>query len=112
MLIRIVRMTIDPQETEAFLDHFDAAAPQIRSFPGCHHLELWRDADAPHVCTTYSHWTNSEALEAYRESDLFQSTWASVKPLFASRPHAHSYFVARPATDIDRAANEVTTGNS
>lgn len=112
MLIRIVRMTIDPQETETFLDHFDTAAPQIRSFPGCRHLELWRDADAPHVCTTYSHWTTAEALEAYRTSGLFQSTWASVKPLFAARPEAHSYTVARPASDIDRAANEKTTEES
>jgi quinol monooxygenase YgiN len=53
------------------------------------------------VCTTHSHWKSEEALEQYRNSDLFQSTWSTVKPLFAARPEAHSYHVARPAETIE-----------
>ncbi len=100
MLIRLVRMTFRPDTVEAFLETFDDSAPAIRQAPGCHHLELWRDADTPHVCTTYSHWTTADALDRYRQSDLFQSTWEDVKPLFADRPEAHSYTVARPADTI------------
>jgi len=102
MLIRIVRMTFDPDAVDTFLDQFDASAPKIRDFPGCHHLELWRDLDAPHVCTTHSHWESEEALEQYRNSELFQSTWATVKPLFGDRPKAQSYTVSRPATQIEK----------
>ncbi|MFB6099197.1 MAG: putative quinol monooxygenase, partial [Salinibacter sp.] len=69
----------------------------------CHHLELWRDADAEAVFTTYSHWASAEALDAYRDSDLFRSTWATVKPLFADRPQARSYTVARPSDVIEAA---------
>jgi quinol monooxygenase YgiN len=105
VLVRIVRMTFAPASVEAFLTRFDATAPRIRQFPGCHHLELWRDADTSHVCTTYSHWEDEEALDRYRDSDLFRSTWSEVKPLFAARPEAHSYTVARPAAAIDRAAS-------
>jgi quinol monooxygenase YgiN len=101
MLVRIVRMTFSPDAVEMFLDQFDETAPRIRSFPGCDHLELWRDLDAPNVCTTHSHWKSEEALEQYRNSDLFQSTWSTVKPLFAARPEAHSYHVARPAETIE-----------
>jgi quinol monooxygenase YgiN len=101
MLVRIVRMTFAPAAVDTFLDQFDESAPQIRAFPGCHHLELWRDLDAPHVCTTHSHWESEKALEQYRHSDLFQSTWAAVKPLFDDRPEAHSYTVARPASTIE-----------
>jgi quinol monooxygenase YgiN len=100
MLVRIVRLTFSPDTVSSFLDQFDEAAPQIRSFPGCHHLELWRDLDAPHVCTTHSHWESEEALEQYRNSDLFRSTWAAIKPLFDGRPKAHSYRVARSAETI------------
>lgn len=100
MLIRIVRMTFAPDTVGTFLDHFDASASQIRAFPGCQHLELWRDAETPSVCTTYSHWSSEEALEAYRESDLFRTTWAEVKPLFADRPEAHSYTIARTPNDL------------
>ena len=104
MLVRIVRMTFQPDAFDQFLDQFDETAPQIRSFPGCHHLELWRDADAAAVCTTYSHWESLEALDQYRNSRLFRSTWSTVKPLFADRPQAHSYTIARPADAINSAA--------
>lgn len=96
-------MTFAPDAVDPFLERFDAAASRIRSFPGCQHLELWRDADAPSVFTTCSHWSSAEALEAYRESDLFRSTWSTVKPLFAERPRAHSYTVARSAAAIEGA---------
>jgi quinol monooxygenase YgiN len=101
MLIRIVRLTFAPDTVDDFLAQFDDSAPQIRQFPGCRHLELWRDADTPHVCTTYSHWKDEEALNRYRDSDLFKTTWAQVTPLFADRPEAHSYTVVRPADAIE-----------
>lgn len=99
-------MTFAPDAVDQFLDQFDDTAPRIRAFPGCHHLELWRDADDPAVCTTCSHWEGAEALAAYRNSDLFRSTWGIVKPLFADRPQAHSYTVARPADAIGTAARQ------
>jgi quinol monooxygenase YgiN len=109
MLIRIVRMTFTPDAVDTFLAQFDASAPKIRAFPGCHHLELWRDVDDPHVCTTHSHWENEAALDRYRNSDLFKSTWATVKPLFADRPTAQSYTVSRPADRIETAVSNDQT---
>ena len=106
MLVRIVRMAFAPDAVDQFLERFDHAAARIRSFPGCQHLELWRDADAPSVCTTYSHWSSAEALETYRESDLFRSTWSTIKPLFADRPQAHSYTVIRPAGAIEEGGEQ------
>jgi quinol monooxygenase YgiN len=100
MLVRTVRLTLAPDAVETFLSRFDESAPRIRAYPGCRHLELWRDADAPAVFTTLSHWDDADALDAYRESELFMSTWAAVKPLFSGRPRAHSYRVARPAASI------------
>jgi quinol monooxygenase YgiN len=104
MIVRIVRMSFSPATVDLFLEHFDTAAPKIRSAPGCERLALWRDADAPAVCTTHSHWAPPEALSAYRQSALFRETWARVKPLFTDRPEAHSYRVARPAHAIAEAA--------
>jgi quinol monooxygenase YgiN len=66
---------------------------------GCRHLELWRDTRFPNVCTTFSHWASADALQAYRQGDLFQKTWARTKPLFAAAPVAHSYTVARDAIE-------------
>jgi len=100
MIVRIVRMTFHPEAVDAFLEQFDASSPHIRAMPGCLHLELWRDERFPNICTTHSHWENDQALQAYRKSDLFESTWAKVKPLFAAWPEAHSYSVARSAEAI------------
>ncbi|MFO8098839.1 MAG: antibiotic biosynthesis monooxygenase [Salinibacter sp.] len=110
MLVRIVRMTFRVDAVDSFLEHFDASAPQIRAFPGCRHLELWRDADTPTVCTTYSHWEHQAALDRYRESPLFRSTWNRVKPLFSDRPAAHSYTVARSDSTISNAPSD-SSGN-
>lgn len=91
MLIRIVRLTFSPEEIDAFLALFEESAPKIRAFEGCRHLELWQDARFPNIFTTYSHWDDTETLERYRKSTLFQSTWERTKPLFAGPPQAHSY---------------------
>lgn len=100
MLLRTVRMTFRPDALKAFLEIFDAAAPKIRAVPGCRHLQLWQDERFPNIVTTYSHWTDADALHRYRHSDLFRSTWATTKPLFAAPPVAHSQHVLRAEMDM------------
>lgn len=90
MLIRIVRMTFRPEAVEDFEAIFDASKALIRAFPGCHRLELLRDLDRPHVFCTYSHWDGPEALETYRQSELFKTTWAKTRVLFAEKAVAFS----------------------
>ncbi len=90
MLLRTVRMTFAPARLGDFLDLFADAQPRIAAAPGCRHLELWQDARFPNVLTTFSRWDSADALEAYRHSDLFKTTWARTTPLFAAPPVAHS----------------------
>ncbi|RFP65833.1 antibiotic biosynthesis monooxygenase [Hymenobacter lapidiphilus] len=94
MLIRIVRLTFAPEHVPAFLRIFQDSEAQIRQMPGCRHLELWQDADDPHVYCTHSHWESAEALNAYRRSALFGQVWPATKALFAAPPLA---FSVRPA---------------
>jgi len=51
---------------------------------------LWQDYHQPGVYLTHSHWTSEEALQAYRQSDLFIQTWAQTKVLFAEKPQVFS----------------------
>jgi len=83
-------MTFEEGKVDAFLTIFGASKHNIRAFPGCRHLELLRDLDQPAVFVTYSHWDGPEALEAYRRSELFRTTWAATKQLFADKPTAFS----------------------
>lgn len=90
MLIRIVRMTFEPARVPEFLALFRASEQHIRQMPGCRHLELWQDADQPHVYCTHSHWDSADALNAYRRSPLFGQIWPATKQLFAAPPQAFS----------------------
>jgi heme oxygenase (mycobilin-producing) len=90
MLIRIVRMTFQPEKVSDFLAIFESSKHKIRNFEGCNHLELLRDLDYPHIFSTYSLWESPEALENYRQSELFKATWAATKLLFAEKPFAFS----------------------
>ena len=90
MLIRIVRMTFQPEKVADFLTVFEESKEKIRARPGCHRLELLRDLDLPNVFMTYSYWDDAAALNKYRDSELFNTTWAKTKVLFADKPVAYS----------------------
>ena len=90
MITRIVRMHFRPGEREAFLDIFNASKHLIRQFEGCRHLRLYNEAACPDVFFTFSVWTSASHLDAYRNSKLFEDTWAATKALFADKPQAWS----------------------
>lgn len=83
-------MTFRPEEVDNFIAIFNASSSQIRAFPGCLHLELWRGKRKENVLFTFSRWESEDALENYRHSELFRSTWAKTKPLFAEKAGAWS----------------------
>lgn len=90
MLIRVVKMTFKEEAIPSFLRLFNQRKQEIRSFAGCHHLELWQDRLYGNVYFTYSHWQNAEALDLYRSSPFFSETWQQTKPLFSAPPQAWS----------------------
>lgn len=77
-------------EEQNFLSIFESSCEKIRAFPGCEHLQLWRDERNVSVFFTFSLWRDVEALEEYRHSELFQSTWKKTKALFAAKAQAWS----------------------
>jgi len=90
MLIRIVRLTFNEENISSFEQIFEESKEHIRNFEGCQHLELYQDIDKPFVFFTYSYWENEGALNTYRKSDFFKSTWAKTKKLFSAKPEAWS----------------------
>lgn len=90
MIIRVVKMVFIDDEVENFVALFDHKKETIRSFEGCSHVELWADQERPGLMFTYSHWDSPEALENYRNSDFFRSTWKATKAMFAEKAEAWS----------------------
>jgi quinol monooxygenase YgiN len=95
MLIRIVRMTFQPEHVPAFLQIFRESEDRIREQRGCRHLELWQDADDSRIYCTHSRWESAADLNAYRRSALFGQVWPATKKLFAAPAQA---FSVHPAT--------------
>jgi quinol monooxygenase YgiN len=83
-------MTFMEQRTEEFLQIFSSSKDKIRAFKGCLSLELLEDINDPKVFMTHSTWESEAALEAYRHSELFKTTWAKTKMLFADKAEAYS----------------------
>jgi hypothetical protein len=87
MIKRLVKLQFQENQVENFLQIFAETKSQIRHFPGCRHLELWRTGN---TFFTYSIWDDEAALENYRHSELFKTTWARTKVLFAEKAEAWS----------------------
>jgi quinol monooxygenase YgiN len=90
MIVRLVKLTIQPEMMVDFIAIFEKSKATIRAFDGCLHLELLQDQTHPHIFFTLSHWENEAALENYRQSTFFQQTWTSTKLLFAEKAMAWS----------------------
>ncbi|MBM3453074.1 MAG: antibiotic biosynthesis monooxygenase [Bacteroidetes bacterium] len=90
MLVRIVKMEFQPQKVADFLYFFDRVKNEIATFDGCLGMKLMQDQSNPSIIFTYSHWEEQEALNKYRESELFGKVWPNVKPWFAKKPEAWS----------------------
>jgi len=89
MIKRIVRMTFRPDGVEPFLKEvFEESKDRIRAFPGCQHMELLQQINNPTVLYTLSYWDDEAAIERYRDSDLFKTTWIRTKVLFEEKAHA------------------------
>jgi heme-degrading monooxygenase HmoA len=88
MIKRLVKLTFQADKTADFVAIFEASKDKIRAMSGCQHVELLRDATATNVFFTLSLWDTEGSLEAYRQSDLFRTTWAKTKVLFSDKPAA------------------------
>ncbi|UXP30735.1 antibiotic biosynthesis monooxygenase [Reichenbachiella agarivorans] len=92
MIVRWVKLTIDPNRVEEFVALFTAYRDDIVRFEGCQMVELLQDVDEANVFVTHSHWDSEEALNKYRNSELFGQIWPATKLLFIAIPEVSSYF--------------------
>ena len=70
MIVRIVKLTFKPTETDNFLAIFEDSKNKIRAFEGCERLELLNDINNRNIYFTYSWWQHPDNLENYIENPL------------------------------------------
>ncbi len=89
-MIRIVKMTFDPEKVNEFLEVFNSSKHLIRAMEGCNRLELLNDINSPNIFFTYSYWNSENDLNNYRNSELFAKVWSKTKILFVAKAEAWS----------------------
>ncbi|MCS7189255.1 MAG: antibiotic biosynthesis monooxygenase family protein [Bacteroidia bacterium] len=77
---RWVEIPVAPEKEEETHRLLLRQASQVRSFPGCRSLALYRSV-GPNFYSL-SLWESEEALEKYRSSRMFRDFWAQIKPFF------------------------------
>ena len=90
MIIRIVKMSFQPDKTDDFLKIFNKSKEKIASVEGIISLKLVRDINNKNIFFTISKWEDESFLNKYRKSQLFQNTWSKTKVLFNKKPEAWS----------------------
>lgn len=90
MITRVVKMCFKTETLNSFYTLYDDVSPRIRAFPGCKEVKLLSCCEDPRILFTISIWDNLEALENYRQSELFKSTWLLTKALFEQKAKAWS----------------------
>ena len=89
MMKRIVKMKFRKESVETFLNLFESVKFKISGLEDCHSLELVQAFDEQ-TFFTISIWENEEALNAYRNSEMFKETWTVVKTLLEIKAEAWS----------------------
>ena len=95
MIVRQVKLTFQREKVFEFLEFFKTIEDQIKNFPGCLHLVLYRDITNINIFFTVSHWNSDEDLENYRSSLFFQSTWTRTKTYFSAAAEARTLIECR-----------------
>ncbi|MDX2003391.1 MAG: antibiotic biosynthesis monooxygenase family protein [Chitinophagales bacterium] len=88
MIVRIVKLTFQPDRVDDFLGIFNEMKELISSSPGCLSLTLLRDKGRNNIFFTYSTWEDEASLEAYRQSETFSDVWSKAKVAFSDKPEA------------------------
>jgi quinol monooxygenase YgiN len=90
MLTRIVKLTFQEDKVTEFLSFFDTINTRVSTFENCYGMRLMQDIHHPTIIFTYSNWKDENALNNYRDSDLFGVVWSTIKPWFGGKPEAWS----------------------
>ena len=91
MLVRIVKLTFNEESMDFFFQEFDKIKAHITNFKGCRGMRMLQDMNQKNIVMTYSHWDDENALNNYRNSQVFLRLWNKIKPHFKDKPQAWSH---------------------
>ncbi|MES2587462.1 MAG: antibiotic biosynthesis monooxygenase family protein [Bacteroidota bacterium] len=89
MITRVVKIHFQAEKIAEFLLFFESIKWKVAKQPNCFGMKLLQDKSNPEIIFTYSIWKDENALNAYRDSELFsQEVWPKIKPWFKEKAEA------------------------
>ena len=89
MITRVVKIHFQEDKIQEFLTFFETIKFKVAKQPNCFGMKLLQDKNNPEIVFTYSLWKNEEALNNYRDSELFSNeVWPKIKPWFKEKAQA------------------------
>jgi quinol monooxygenase YgiN len=88
MITRIVKIHFQEDKIADFLSFFEQIKWEVAKQKNCGGMKLLQDKYQPNIVFTYSLWEDENALNAYRDSELFQKIWPTIKPWFKEKAEA------------------------
>ncbi len=90
MIYRIVKLHFQKEKVTSFLELFNDVVTKVNKQPGCIEMFMTQDMHNPAIFITHSKWETEDDLNKYRNSELFQVIWPTIKPWFEQKAEAWS----------------------
>lgn len=89
MITRLVKIEFHKDKIDEFLTFFETIKWEVAKQENCFGMKLMQDKKNPEIVFTYSLWKDEEALNKYRDSELFcKVVWPKIKPWFKEKAQA------------------------
>jgi quinol monooxygenase YgiN len=86
MVIQLVRVSIKPEERDAWLELIRQNATQTRSERGCETYQISEDLETPNTFTIVERWTDLEAQYDHFRNPEFGKLMGAVADIIAAPP--------------------------
>ena len=88
MILRIVKMEVDPQKLEIFNHFMKNLNEEKVKLEGCVHHDHFPEKKFVNVYYSYTIWENVNYLKKYKKSPLFKEVVKTLKSLCMTEPYA------------------------
>lgn len=88
MILRIVKMEVDPQKLEIFELFMKNLSEEKAKLDGCVHHDFFCDKNYVNLFYSYTIWENLTYLKKYKKTPLFKEVVKTLKMLCSTEPSA------------------------
>ena len=91
MIIIRVKLDIKAEEIKTLLAYMKTEVQKVNAIDGCEIYAFHQNTNGSNKFLLYEEWRDMDSFDAYKNSDVFKQTMATLSPLMASKPDSAYY---------------------